>query len=582
MLGRALAILCCVVIGPALAGCESPFADDVPRSLRQRVIDDARARLAAGHAAGPMELAPVYSPQKQARLDALTSPRRHGEVPINVGTGLDGSQPQTVELTLQVAINSAITHNLAIANARLIPEIRQTQVDESVAVFDWTLFGRGSVGRTDRPQPASALNGVAVGADSTIQDTSSLLVGLRKRTPIGGSLEISAGTDYLNDKTPRLDFLPDPSWTSTLAVTMTQPLLRNFGEQVNGAQIRLARNATARDEYALREQLLVTVAQTEVAYWRVVFARHRVGVVEELLEITIQTRDELIQRRGVDVNPVQMAQAEREVNLRRGELARARRELHDRSDELKRLMLMPELPLVGEAVIDPTNYPDEAPRRYTLRDAVATALSLRPDLTALLIEVDDARIRRAVAENQRLPQLDVTGEVRHRGLADQFDQSVENFDEDFTEWLVGFEFERPIGNRAAEAVYRRTRLEQQLRAIRFKDASADVVLEVKQAMRAMNTAHEVMQLARRTRRAAAENLRALREREKTGQELTPEFLLDLKLRTQQRLADAEVAELQAVVEYAIARVQYHQATGQLLIQRGLRIESPADGERKPN
>ncbi|MFW6337139.1 MAG: hypothetical protein ACOC3G_08420, partial [Phycisphaeraceae bacterium] len=76
---------------------------------------------------------------------------------------------------------------------------------------------------------------------------------------------------------------------------------------------------------------------------------------------------------------------------------------------------------------------------------------------------------------------------------------------------------------------------------------------------------------RKARIAAEDNLRTLEEREKTGEGLTAEFLLDLKLATQQRLADAELREAGAVVDYNVARTRFLAAIGTLLDERNVKV-----------
>ena len=90
----------------------------------------------------------------------------------------------------------------------------------------------------------------------------------------------------------------------------------------------------------------------------------------------------------------------------------------------------------------------------------------------------------------------------------------------------------------------------------------------------MRTAWELIGVNRSARRAAAENLRALREREEQGEALTPEFLLDLKLNTQQRLADAELREVQAVIDYNAAIAELRRAMGTLLEDNQIQVQWP--------
>ena len=53
--------------------------------------------------------------------------------------------------------------------------------------------------------------------------------------------------------------------------------------------------------------------------------------------------------------------------------------------------------------------------------------------------------------------------------------------------------------------------------------------------------------------------------------LTPEFLLDLKLSTQQRLANAEIQEVQAEVDYNNTIARFFLTTGTLLKRNGIQF-----------
>ena len=73
---------------------------------------------------------------------------------------------------------------------------------------------------------------------------------------------------------------------------------------------------------------------------------------------------------------------------------------------------------------------------------------------------------------------------------------------------------------------------------------------------------------------AHDNLRAIQAQEDAGVALTPEFLLDLKLSAQQRLADAETQEVQALSDYMIAISESYRVMGTLLDQAGISVEVP--------
>jgi len=240
----------------------------------------------------------------------------------DLGPALDASDDAPVQMSLAQSLVAAAQHNLDVQLARVIPEIRQDQLIEAEAEFDWAVFGQAAFTHTDQPIPASALNGVAVGSDATIRDQAELEAGFRKRIQqLGGTISLSTGADQVNDMSPRLEFTPDPAWTANVAFEISQPLLRDFGAEVNGARIRLAENARDRDVLALRQQLLRIAGDTEAAYWELAFAHIRLAIQQQLLDVTRDTRDEVVNRRDVDANPVQLAQAESELRTRQSEVS---------------------------------------------------------------------------------------------------------------------------------------------------------------------------------------------------------------------------------------------------------------------
>jgi outer membrane protein TolC len=561
----------------AAHGCEGPLEGYDPSQLQQQVIRAARADLdreaSPAQPAPPPPAAEPYDAQRQARLDELSGPEQYLTTPPSPGLGLDGRPTDVVSLELDQVIRRAVEHNLDSRIARLVPQIRARQVVEAEANFDPAAFSQFQFHKVDQPLQASSLNGVPIGTTMQRRDNIDASVGLRKRMSLGTEISASTGLAHVNDKTPGLELTPDPGATTDVSLSVTQPLLRNFGAGVNRAQIRLARHAEARDVLALELTLNRVVADVESAYWELVLAQHQLGIRQHLLEQTLETRDGLVNRSGVDVSPLQLAQADSYVELRQADVISARRDLRDASDRLKHLLNAPDVPLIDERLVLPMDEPDEQPVDMSLRDAVTAALQDRPEIGQSLLTLRDSAIRINVAENFRLPQLDLSAEMRWYGLDGMTDQSYNELtDGDFFDYLVGLRFEQPIGNRAADAVYQRERLTRQAQVLNFHRTARDVMLSVKQAMRRLRSAEQLITVARAARRATAENLRTLEEREETGEALTPEFLLDLKLGTQQRLADAELREIQAVIEYQVARARFYEATAQLLARRRVVIE----------
>jgi len=563
-----------MVVTLSLAGCQDPLARDSTATLRRMVIEAQRRQLDAAGTDAPTavraERGDSYleaDPKRRAELDKISGPQIYDSIKVDRGPGLDGKPLKTVSLSLRQAITSAVRNNLGVRVARLQPAVSEAQIVAAEAVFDATFFMNASYGKTDQPSTRSSIDPslAPFGFPFVVNETANFSTGIRKPLETGGQIELSTGFDYANTQTPGQSSLPDPAWTSNLTLSLTQPLLRNFGAPALRSQIALTRNAHRRDVLTLHAQLLAVVTQVEQAYWQLAFAHHLLAVQQRLNDMTVETRDKIKARQEYDVNPVQMSQAQSFVDQRRGDLIRARRAVADASDQLKQLMQHKDLPLAGETLIVPTDAPVEVAVQYSLLDAVTTALAHRPEMRSAILNIDDASIRQMIADNQRLPILDLSAQMNYSGLDDKLDGSYTELGEaHFIDYLLALQFEAPIGNRRAEADWQRTRLQRRQAVVSYAAVGRDVVRDVKGALRGLREAWALIGAARAERRAAAENLRALLEREDKGEALTPEFLLDLKLSTQQRVADASVRELQALVDYNNALAQLHLVTGTAL------------------
>lgn len=558
----------------ALASCAHPLERTAQEELRESLLASHRAYLQSVADAGviqiqrdPSEVEQRLSSERIEQLDQISGVQAYEEEPLQLGSDLLGrTGAQAVELSLRRAVELAMEHNLDVAVARLNPAIASTQLVQAQAVFDAVFFTTADWTKLDTPQPGGTIPGLASNRQSELLE---LRTGIRQPLITGGEASISTG--LIRDERQPSVFAVDRFYQADVLLSLRQPLLRSFGADVNRAEIFLAQNAREAQAQDLRRQIIETAFFVEEAYWQLVLARQQLLIQQRLLERTIEDYRRLEQRAAYDVTRVRLTEAASFVELRRSEVIRARQQVRLASDRLKQLINAPDLPVSEETLILPVDKPTDASIRFSLLDAVSTALRQRPELQVALLNIDDASIRQRVADNARLPILDLVASVGFNGLST--DGPGEAYDRlgdlDFIDYLLRAQFEAPIGNRAAEALYEQRQLERRQAATAYRQAAQAVVLEVKNAMRDVLTSYELIGATRAARRAAAENLRALEVQEEAGVALTPEFLLDLKLNAQQRLADAETQEVQALTQYMTAIARLYQAMGTLLEQNNI-------------
>ena len=579
-LGGACALL-------AAAGCASPFTptpttEEVRASLLEKVRTDA---LGDRESPGPMTLTREpgdlgLSSERIEQLQETSGLRSYTSAPGDLGVMLPddllGGEAASVEMSLDEAIRLAVEHNLAGESARFDPAIAVEQEIIADAAFDWLLFADAGFARNENPSPVPVVNGVPIGTALNRSDALDITAGAQKATRDGGVVTAQTSLSVFNNKSPGFNRIPDPAYPADLDLTLSQPLARGFGRDVNLAEVRLAENATQSATERLRRTLMDIVTETERAYWVLALTRYELRVRERLLERGIQTRDALRGRLDFDVTQAELADAVATVESRRAEVIRTANRVRIRNDDLKRLINDPSEPLASETLIIPAEIPVDAPIEFSLVDSLGEALAMRPEVRIAALSIRDADIREAAARNLRLPLVNLDAAVNLTGLDDDgFDAYGNALEDDFFDASIGLRVEQQLGNRGPEANLRSARLERLRSVVDYRDAVQVVVLDVKTALRNVATNYRLIEQSRVTRLAAAENLRALQAEEETIRSLTPEFL-NLKLTRQEALAVAEFQEAQALAEYATSLADLDRAVGRTLERRGLTVVAPTE------
>ena len=483
-----------------------------------------------------------------------------------------------VALPLREVIQRAVVNSFDLKVAGFDPAIEETRVVEADARFDPVAFaeaqlqynqtranqGGANAGGVD-PLTGLAIPDADFFTDSQTTDIRGSL-GLRQALRSGGEAELRYDSNYLDLDEGNLfneDF-DGESFEQQLSLRVTQPLLRDFGRGVNEARIVINRNNQRISVLDFRQEAEELVFDVEQTYWQLTLAIENVEIQEELLARTIDTAETLFRRKDNDVTRVQLAQANAQVESRRALLTRARADVRDLSDQLKRLMNDPSLPVAGSTLILPATEPVEQRLTFDLDDLIGSGLINRPELSQQQLRVGSAGTALLVAESNILPRLDLVLTAGIQGIGEDYDDSFEEVVDDpgFTGG-AGVQFEVPIGNRAARAIYLRAMLQRDQAATQYRALVEQVSLDVKTSLRAVETSYLEIGLQRQSRLAAADALQALESREEAGEPRTPAFV-NTKLGAQADLADAQRREAQAITDYNTAIAQLEQAKGTLL------------------
>ncbi|MCA9277480.1 MAG: TolC family protein [Phycisphaeraceae bacterium] len=564
-----------------LSGCASPFQPTGQEEMRTQVLNSLARELARSneypeaqtvHRETSSDVLGIR-PEFMTEVEQMAGPDSYTADMLTPGEDLFGQPVRVARIGLERAVRTALANNLQTAFARLNPAISREQLVEAQSQFDTVLFADSTYSSLDQPRTRQTVGSNTIGTGAFAENSTTLNSGLRKRLETGATLAVQQDLTLTDSRTPSQTSDPDPSNQVAWTLQLTQPLLRGFGSDISLASVRIARNAERSEIEALRANLIQLVTDTEQAYWNLYVAQHDVMILERNLERARETLRQ-IELRDFKTNSAQIASARADVQSRIQNVIEARNTLSVTSDTLKRLINDDELTLGSDILILPSDIPADETTTFSIRDCLMTAIEHRPELMQAVLGMDDASTRVRAANNARLPQLDLQLQAKLNGLDDDWGSAwSETAEGQFVDYLVGLNFEYPLGNREAEAIYRRQRHQQAQASLSYRDAVQGVVQEVLTALRDVRTNYILIGQAELSRLAAAEQLRVLNVEKQFTRENSI-ALLNEELRDQDSLANAERQEIRAIANYNTAIARLYAAMGTSLERNRIDMQMP--------
>ena len=475
----------------------------------------------------------------------------------------DKTQPVT--LTIEEILVRAIHHSSQVRVFSDLPLIRETSIVEADAAFDWTEFL--DTRWQDLNDPVGSK--LTIGTPGVTRYKNEQLTGqggVRKRTREGGTLQLSQQFGW--QQTNSTFFVPNPQGTSRLVLGYTHPLMRGSGQIYNESLICLAELDTkiASDEFS--RQLQSHLLEVLRAYWGLYLERANLAQKLQSLKRAADTLGLLKHRQQLDAAPVQILRAKAEVASRRSQVIRAQMGVKNAEDRIRALVNDPALGEYETVELIPTEAPTVTETAVNLTMALTTAATTRPEVNQALRQIQAGCTRLNMSKNEVLPMLNLVTETYVAGL--QPNNPLNAFNNSLTTgapgYTVGLQFEMPIGNRAPQA--RRERRELELRQLRnqYQTTLNTLQLEVKVAVREIETAMAEMLSQHRAMDASDAELKYLEQRFErlAGEDANASLMLDNLLLAQNRLATNEFNFLTAEVTYNLALWNVKKATGELL------------------
>ena len=486
-----------------------------------------------------------------------------------------------LELSLKNYLALVMANNTDIQIQMLTLETPQNAITRAFATWDPTARASFQSNRTISPS-TNILDGVpTTGALNSLTQPASFSYSQVVPTGLNYGVTYTAG----KTSTTSSNNTYNPSLTSALAFTVSQPLLKNRGSSVNRLGLMSARSRFRISEYNLRSQLLNMVNAAENAYWDVIAARETLKVAEgaravsaEFLKLS-EKQLELGALSPLDIYNPQQQLANADLNVSTARFALAQRE-----DALRKQIsvdLDPDLrklPIVLTETVD--IQPDSA--KVDREQAIARALASRPDLKAAVqnLDVDDLAIRSA--RNGLLPNLSLSLNYSAQGRGGDFiprqlpntpipggitDAISQMFGFGFPAYGFGINLILPIKSHSAAADMADALSSRKRDTLNVRTVQQGIRLDILNALTNLDGSVEQLKLARLARDFAQKNLDAENKKYELGTEINQNVIL-----AQNALVQAESSVVVNQVQLRRNLLTVLTKTGELLDERGIVIQ----------
>jgi len=483
-----------------------------------------------------------------------------------------GAELAEKKLSLKDAIFYALESNLDLQVQRTDSQLafQTLKINKSIFIPNLTLAFENS----ETNSPATDF---LSGADINTVKRLSLNVGISQQLPFGGNVGFSLYN--LRYESNSLFSTVNPYLYSRATISLTQPLLRNFGQTATKYQIYIAANDHKISKYQLKENIIGLVYNVESAYWELVYAYQNL----EARKMALKRAKDLLKQNEVKVRvgtlaPIEILNSKATVARNESQVIQAERTIQTREENLKRILNMSKEPS--------TMIPIEKPGVKSLSagfDAfLLEALENRMDIKRAKLDLENHNIRVKYRRNQMLPELNLEASYYTLGqggeqllyapgaspLDPDFDPATdiigvieksiwksmsEAFGNEFKNYSLSLNFSMPIILKRQKAELTQAKINLRRSLLSFKNIESTIYSEVKEVIKELESNRKLVDADRIALELEGENLKA--EERKLSVGLSTNFQV---LTYQGQYADAETRLLRSTIDYNLTLARINQ------------------------
>jgi len=536
--------------------------------------------------------------------------------------GVESAQP--VSLSLDEAIRKALANNNTIEITRDDVRFQETQIRSILGFFDPVFsvsptFTRNST--TGAGTTHDFLLGSSVthflrqggGSYEAFFDNNRTENEFSQQQVTSGNLPSVSSTSAV--------------YSSRLGFRYTQPLFRNLRIDNTRRNLKIARRRLEQTDADFRRQTIEIIAQVQRTYWDLVFALRDQQNRQANLELSRENLRQVEARiKAGSAAPLTRWEVETELATRESDLLLATQQVSITENSLKQLILRDVTNAEWSSSYVPTDKPAFSLDAVNLDAAIKDAMDNRHELRRLKLASDINKIDIAYFKDQTKPQIDLNSTFSLNGLAlggartesvtlplisgdpntnpnafllqtiqnlhpgvtivppsvtipgtqaflaGGFNRSLANiFRNDAFNYSIGVTISFPFRNRTAKAGLAGARILENQIDTQTRAQEQVVIVEVRNAVQAVETARQRVLSARRARENAEELLKGERALFDAGRSTT--FFL---FQRENALTNARNLEIRAETDYNKAIADLQRATSTTFQMNNIDVVSPTD------
>lgn len=469
-------------------------------------------------------------------------------------------------LSVEEAVRLALEQNLSLQVQRLEPQIQELTIAQVKTA--WTPGVSSTLSNASSTSPTSSFFSGA--ADQLVNDRLNVSVQASQFLPWGANYNVTWNNN--RGKSNSVFDSPNPSLSSNLSGSYTQPLLRNFKIDSTRQQLLISKKNREMTDVQLRQAVLSTIRLVKNAYWDLAYTVENLKVQQQSLDIARESLRNNKSRVAIGtMAPIDIIEAEAEVARNEESVIVAEAQITRAEDVLRQLIFDPKVSDFWATTFELTDPPTFRAQEVDAGAAVKNALEKRTDLVNMRKNLEASDINIRYFKNQALPDLSVQvgyGLTGQGGTVYQFSDTFppvpvsvvqvgfpavlsQMLSNDFHNWSFAVTVSYPIGRSSAEAGLARAKVSYSQSVLQMRNLELSVATQVREVVRTLNTNRKRVDATRVSRDLAQRKLEAEQKKFQAG--MSTNFQV---IQAQRDLAAARNAELQAVLDYTRSLVDF--------------------------